>query len=126
MRSFTTVRPSPVTLSRPGRVTAVSARTSSTIWASTRMSRAEGCAGKRSPSGTGRSERIVPPRRTYAVPIHKSRLRMHDRALHHLVDGVARPVGGHADEVEIGGGDRGDRRPVVPIVAGREQVGRED
>jgi hypothetical protein len=47
------------------------------------------------------------------------------RALHDLVDGVARAVHRHPDEVEVGAPDGRDDRSVGLVVPGREHVGGE-
>src|SRR6478735_6849227 len=48
---------------------------------------------------------------------------MQPGALEDLVDGVLRAVHGQSHEVEVGAGDRTDRRAVGRVVTGAEHVG---
>src|SRR6478609_9289818 len=48
---------------------------------------------------------------------------MQPGALEDLVDGVLRPVHGQSHEIEVGAGDRTDRRTVGLVVTGAEHVG---
>jgi len=47
---------------------------------------------------------------------------VHARALSDLVDGIARPVNGDPNQIEIGTAHSPHRSPVIPVIAGREQV----